>query len=376
MVALVIVQNLGMSKSNNIYRAILKSKMIKLEGKRPECNRVPLDWSKGTSLVQHLMTILIREHIRLYSGREHEGPQTELHVQGHQPQHRSLGAWISEEDLQNCPVSNPDQELHSSASSLDAKLCAAVTPTQAPNVSSGPKLGSSAGKGETLVSPSKQGKTVPSWKYTFKSSSAPRSQAQTKQSSSGSSAADVTSVSSGGGGNWLMNGLSSLRGHRRTSSGERSTRDRDSTGSSQRLSTYDNVTSSSSMGSVTSTPWSTSSCEISVPDLGSEPSARDSSGLGGEGGEKGDSQAESDGTRDGAVTTDPSSEQDSCEAMELCSSSAACSENGNVAPPTGVPSIITSEDGDGTNLTLGSLVEDLKEDLRKQKISYEARIQK
>lgn len=176
-----------------------------------------------------------------------------------------------------------------------------------------------------------------------------------------------------------MNGLSSLRGHRRTSSGERSARDRDSTGSSQRLSTYDNVTSSSSMGSVlsvASTPWSTSSCEISVPDSGSEPSAKDSSGLGGDRGDKGDSQTESDGTRDGAVTTDPSSEQDSCEAMELCSSSAACSENGNVAPPVAVPSIVMSEDGDGTNLAFSSLVEELKEELRKQKISYEDRIQK
>ncbi|KAM9336805.1 rho GTPase-activating protein 22 [Symphorus nematophorus] len=351
----------------------------------------PVTIMEGTSLVQHLMTILIREHIRLYSGRDQEGPtapQTELPAQGHQLQHRSLGAWISEEDLQSCPVSNPDQELHSSASSLDAKLCAAVTPTQTPNLTPGPKLGSSSGKGETLVSPSKQAKTMPSWKYSFKSSSAPRSQTQAKQSSSGgSSAAEVTSVSSGGGGgggggNWLMNGLSSLRGHRRTSSGERSTRDRDSTGSSQRLSTYDNVTSSSSMGSVpsvASTPWSTSSCEISVPDSGSEPSANQNCGVGGEGGEKGEwmeGQREIDRGRDGGMTTEPSSEQDSCEAMELCSSSAACSENGNVAVAAGVPSIIMSEDGDGTNLTLSSLVEGLKDELRKQKTSYEARIQK
>uniref|UniRef100_A0A3B5BIA1 Rho GTPase activating protein 22 n=1 Tax=Stegastes partitus TaxID=144197 RepID=A0A3B5BIA1_9TELE len=300
----------------------------------------PVTIMEGTSLVQHLMTILIREHNRLYSGRDQEGlalSQTELPVQGHQLQHRSLGAWISEEDLQTCPVSNPDQELHSSASSLDAKLCAA-----------------------TVVSPSKQAKTMPSWKYSFKSSSAPRSQPQAKQSSSGGSVADTTSVSSGGGGggsggNWLMNGLSSLRGHRRTSSGERSARDRDSTGSSQRLSTYDNVTSSSSMGSVpsvSSTPWSTSSCEISVPDSGSEPSPHQN-------------------CRGG-----PSSEQDSCEAMELCSSSAVCSENGNMAMAPGVPSIIMSEDGDGTNLTLSSLVEGLKDELRKQKTSYETRIQK
>ncbi|XP_070708004.1 rho GTPase-activating protein 22 [Pempheris klunzingeri] len=356
----------------------------------------PVTIMEGTSLVQHLMTILIREHNRLYAGRDQEGPtvpQTELPLQGHQLQHRSLGAWISEEDLQSCPVSNADQELHSSASSLDAKLCAAVTPTQTPNLNPGPKLGSSSGKGETVVSPSKQAKTIPSWKYSFKSSSAPRSQPQAKQSSSGSgsgsSVADVTSVSSGGGGgggggggNWLMNGLSSLRGHRRTSSGERSARDRDSTGSSQRLSTYDNVTSSSSMGSVpsvSSTPWSTSSCEISVPDSGSEPSANQNCGVGGESGEKGEwmeSQREADRGRDGGMTTDPSSEQDSCEAMELCSSSAACSENGNVAVAAGVPSIIMSEDGDGTNLTLSGLVEGLKDELRKQQTAYESRIQK
>ncbi|XP_042252755.1 rho GTPase-activating protein 22 isoform X2 [Thunnus maccoyii] len=350
----------------------------------------PVTIMEGTSLVQHLMTILIREHNRLYSGRDQEGstvPQTELPVQGHQLQHRSLGAWISEEDLHSCPVSNPDQELHSSASSLDAKLCAAITPTQTPNPNPGPKLGSPSGKGDTVVSPSKQAKTMPSWKYSFKSSSAPRSQPQAKQSSGGS-VADTTSVSSGGGGgggggNWLMNGLSSLRGHRRTSSGERSARDRDSTGSSQRLSTYDNVTSSSSMGSVpsvASTPWSTSSCEISVPESGSsEPSANQICGAGGESGEKGEwmeSQREIDRGRDGGMTTDPSSEQDSCEAMELCSSSAACSENGHMAMAAGVPSIIMSEDGDGTNITLSNLVEGLKDELRKQKTVYEARIQK
>ncbi|KAM7371147.1 hypothetical protein PAMP_010638 [Pampus punctatissimus] len=344
----------------------------------------PVTIMEGTSLVQHLMTILIREHNRLYSEREQEGSivaQTELPVQGHQLQHRSLGAWISEEDLQSCPVSNPDQELHSSASSLDAKLCAAITPTQTPNPNPGPKLGSSSGKGDTVVSPSKQAKTMPSWKYSFKSSSAPRSQPQTKQSG-GSSVADTTSVSSGGGGgggNWLMNGLSSLRGHRRTSSGERSARDRDSTGSSQRLSTYDNVTSSSSMGSVpsvASTPWSTSSCEISVPDSGSsEPSANQICGIGCESGEKGE-WMESQREIDRGMTTDPSSEQDSCEAMELCSSSAACSENGNMAVAAGVPSIIMSEDGDGTNVTLSSLVEGLKDELRKQKTAYETRIQK
>ncbi|KAM9426485.1 rho GTPase-activating protein 22 [Pholidichthys leucotaenia] len=337
----------------------------------------PVTIMEGTSLVQHLMTVLIRDHNRLYSGRDSEGPavaQTQIPVQGHQFQHRSLGAWISEEDLQNCPISNPDQELHSSASSLDAKLCAVVTPAQTPNP--GTKFGSSSGKGETVVSPSKQAKTIPSWKYSFKSSSAPRSQVQGKQSSGGSSAADTTSVSSGGGGggsggNWLMNGLSSLRGHRRTSSGERTARDRESTSSSQRLSTYDNVTSSSSMGSVpsvSSTPWSTSSCEISIPDSGSDPATAQNCKEGVEVGEK------LEWKEPRGMSTEVSSEQDICEAMELCSSSAACSENGNLTVATGVPSIIMSDDGE--SLMLSSLVEGLKDELRNQKTTYEARIQK
>ncbi|KAM9837059.1 LOW QUALITY PROTEIN: rho GTPase-activating protein 22 [Aulostomus maculatus] len=342
----------------------------------------PVTIMEGTSLVQHLMTVLIREHDRLYSGRDQEGlgtPQTELH----QLQNRSLGAWISEEDLQNVPVSNPEPERQSSASSLDTKLCTAVTPSQTLNPNPGPKHGSCSGKGDAVVSPSKQAKTLPSWKYSFKSSSAPRSQAQAKQSG-GSLLVETTSGSSGGGGggsgNWLMNGLSSLRGHRRTSSGERSTRDRDSTGSSQRLSTYDNVTSSSSMGSVpsvASTPWSMSSCEISVPDSGSSEPANHNCGGGSEGGDKGEwmeSVRETDRGRDGGMTTDPSSEQDSCEAMELCSSSAPCSENGNMA--AGAQSAVMSEDGDGTPVPLSSLVEGLKDELRKQKTAYEARIQK
>lgn len=328
----------------------------------------PVTIMEGTSLVQHLMTILIREHKRFFSGRENEAltiPQT-TDLPPHQLHHRSLGAWISEEDLQNCPVSvQPEQQdVQSDVSSLDAKLCAAVTPTQTPNP--GPKLS----KGENVVSPSKQAKTAPSWKYSFKSSSTPRSQPQAKSGS----VADTSSVSTGGGsgGNWLMNGLSSLRGHRRTSSGERSTRDRDSTGSSQRLSTYDNVTSSSSMGSVpsvASTPWSTSSCEISVPDSGSsDPSAV---GTASGNGEKADWMEGVHREMD-----NPSSEPDSCEAMELCSSSAPCSENGNMAGAAPVPSIVMSEEGDEVNGTLSSLVEGLKEELRKQRANYEARINK
>ncbi|TNN33923.1 Rho GTPase-activating protein 22 [Liparis tanakae] len=68
--------------------------------------------------------------------------------------------------------------------------------------------------------------------------------------------------------------------------------------------------------------------------------------------------------------------------MELCGSSAACSDDGNAAaagpgpaPAPGTPTIVTSEDGDGA-MTLSGLVEELKDELRKQKNSYEARVQR
>ncbi|XP_034049469.1 rho GTPase-activating protein 22 [Thalassophryne amazonica] len=345
----------------------------------------PVTIMEGTSLVQHLMTVLIREHKHLYSGRDIEGPtalQTQLTLQSQHLHLHSLIAWISEEDLLSCPDSNLD-ELHSSASSLDAKLCAADICSLSPNPTTAPRLGASSGKGDMAVSTSKQVKTMPSWKYTFKSSSAPRVQPQAKQSSGGT-VTDATGGSSGGGGslgggNWLMNGLSSLRGHRRTASGERSTRDRDSTGSSQRLSTYDNVTSSSSMGSVpsvVSTQWSISSYDISIPDSGGSDKFRSQNCGAREMGECLEMQRDLERGRKGRMTTDQSSEQDSCDAMELCSSSAACSENGNTAVTAGLLGIIMSEDGDGTKAMLTNLVEGLKDELWKQKTSYETRIKK
>lgn len=182
-----------------------------------------------------------------------------------------------------------------------------------------------------------------------------------------------------------MNGLSSLRSHRRTSSGERV---RDSTGFSQRLSTYDNVTSSSSMGSgpsVASTPWSTSSCDISASDSGSEPSGPNCGN--GKGLEEcqwqelASPQGPGQGQRGGRVEERvgdrvSEQEQDSSEAMELCVSSAGCSDNRNTIANMVVPSIVTPEDLDGGSKALTSLVEGLKDELRKQKVAYETRIKK
>uniref|UniRef100_A0A671LRA9 Rho GTPase-activating protein 22-like n=1 Tax=Sinocyclocheilus anshuiensis TaxID=1608454 RepID=A0A671LRA9_9TELE len=263
--------------------------------------------------------------------------QMEVKDQSQQHQQSKLVDWISEEDLQTCKNDNPTS---SSASSADAAITSKPVPQ---------------GKGETAVSPSKQAKTLPGWKYTFKGSSPRPPSAKVC-----GSAVDVSTASSG---NWLMNGLSSLRGHRRTSSGERS---RDS-GSSQRLSTYDNVTSSSSLGSVLSmdsTPWSSSSCEISVPDSGSDP-------LGTEDGPQTEASAQEERSEEEAKPSEQEDDVDS--AVENRASGLFCSDNGNVAPVIRV--VDEDTDANGGPSSLASVVEDLKEELRKQKQTSESRIQ-
>ncbi|XP_017569810.2 rho GTPase-activating protein 22 [Pygocentrus nattereri] len=315
----------------------------------------PVAIMEGTSLVQHLMTVLISKHDRLYPERDPEAPEicAEVKSQDLQPQQSNLVGWISEEDLQSLTAAGKnsnasDNPTSSSASSLDGSPAG-------PSCKSGPQ-----GKGETAVSPSKQAKTLPSWKYTFKSSS-PRPQ-PAKISGSTVDVTNVTNVSSG---NWLMNGLSSLRGHRRTSTGERV---RDS-GSSQRLSTYDNVTSSSSLGSVPSidsTPWSTSSCDISVPDSMSDHLEADP-------GKDRWTEPEENLT-DAVQTADEvkSMEEDVSIIVEEYISSACCSDNSNVVPVI----TVMNEDADESPSSLASVVAALREDLRIQKQAYESRIKK
>lgn len=284
--------------------------------------------------MQHLMTVLISEHERLYGGTEVEmsSKQNQTSAQGQ----RGMVAWGSEEDIEHCPSSSqissfPDH-MGGSATSLDINTGMANNAKQAPQ-----------GKAGLLISPSKQAKSLPSWKYSFKSSS---TRAQLPKI--GGSSVDVSNS-----GNWLMNGLSSLRSHRRTSSGERVSKD---SVMSHRLSTYDNVTASSvSVPSVASSPWSTSSCEISVVNsVSSETSALSSD-------------------KDKWIETRVEEKDitESSEALELCVSSTGCSEYGNVDS-----NVDESTDPDDNSQTLTSLITDLKDELKKQKLNYEARIQR
>lgn len=203
----------------------------------------PVTIMEGTSLVQHLMTVLIRRHGQLFTARTTEGPAS---PHGGTP---CTVGWGSEEvtrDSQAEPSSPGTPGLPSHrTSSLDGATVAALSRNS-------PLSPATSISGKRM-------QTLPNWKSFRQSGS------RSGSLKVGSSSLEVPIISSGG--NWLMNGLSSLRGHRRASSGDRL---KDS-GSSQRLSTYDNVPPPSlfpSTPSVASMAWSgASACE---------PSARDS----------------------------------------------------------------------------------------------------
>lgn len=185
----------------------------------------------GSSQVQHLMTVLISEHSRLYQ-REEPEPGNKI-----APIQRFKVEWLSQEDTEPTPSSGtrsktPTEKPQSTTPPTDSTLNAS-----SPVTSEKGEDGSSEGKGrgkaedkvdgkadsksegqcgdEVAVSPSKHSKPLPSWRSSFKGGAAPGG----PRGKIGGSAGDVSSA---GGSNWLMNGLSSLRAHRRTtSSGER-----------------------------------------------------------------------------------------------------------------------------------------------------------
>ncbi|XP_065778837.1 rho GTPase-activating protein 22 isoform X4 [Muntiacus reevesi] len=207
----------------------------------------PVTIMEGTSLVQHLMTILIRKHSQLFTSRTVEGPAS---PRGGPP---CTVGWGSEEvtrDDQAEPGSPSAPCLPSHrTSSLDGAAVAALSRTS--------PMGQGSRGSPAATSLGKKVQTLPNWRSSFRQSGS-----RSGSPKVGTSSLEVPIISSGG--NWLMNGLSSLRGHRRASSGDRL---KDS-GSEQRLSTYDNVPPQSSFPStpsVASLPWSgVSSCEASA----------------------------------------------------------------------------------------------------------------
>ncbi|XP_071668057.1 rho GTPase-activating protein 22 isoform X4 [Patagioenas fasciata] len=308
----------------------------------------PVTMMEGTSLVQHLMTVLISEQGRIFAVPQADVPVSQLEIRP--VRQRSTVEWISEEDGEDSRSENrvpsPTDLPLSNAVALAATPGTAVKNT--PSEHSG-KLTQPA------TSPNKRVQTLPPWKYSFRQQGA-----RSVSPKLGSSSLDIPNLSSSG--NWLMNGLYSLRGHRRTASGERV---KDSC-SSQRLSTYDNVPSSSlslSTHSMASTTWSTSSCEISVVDtISSCPACRasDSSTL---------SSLKTEWVTQGSLSQSEVKTADldnSIDGFEACSSS--CSEQSNPAA--------ASRDSVKCSKALQSLVVELKTELSKQRTEYESSIKR
>nr|XP_048715071.1 rho GTPase-activating protein 22 isoform X1 [Caretta caretta] len=308
----------------------------------------PVTIMEGTSLVQHLMTVLISEHGQIFA-------ISQADVAGAQPEarsvlQRSMVEWISEEDGEE------SRSEKSASSPADLPSSSAMAPDATPSLlaKNAPQEHSSKAT-QPATSPSKRVQTLPTWKYSFRQQGA-----RSVSPKLGSSSLDIPNLSSSG--NWLMNGLYSLRGHRRTSSGERV---KDS-GSSQRLSTYDNVPSSSlslSTHSIASTAWSTSSCEISVVDsVSSCPACRasDSSAL---------SSLKTEWATQGSLSQSEVKTVDlenSMERFEMCISS--CSEQSDLAA--------ASKDSAKCSRALQSLVSELKTGLSKQRTEYESSIKR
>ncbi|XP_044540420.1 rho GTPase-activating protein 22-like, partial [Gracilinanus agilis] len=210
----------------------------------------------GTSLVQHLMTILISKHNQLFSAAYSDVPAPEPEIKSPAP--RSAAEWILEEHVEEGWKESNPLGLSDGPSKRTGSLDSATVGTLPKPSQERISRRAQTCPNKTSTSPSKKVQTLPNWKYSFR-------QPGTKSGSPKlvSSSLDINSLPTSG--NWLMNGLSSLRGHRRTSSGDRT---KDSS-LPQRLSTYDNVPSgspSTSAQSVASMAWSTSSCEISVVD--------------------------------------------------------------------------------------------------------------
>ncbi|NXA34509.1 RHG22 protein, partial [Eudromia elegans] len=306
----------------------------------------PVTMMEGTSLVQHLMTVLISEQGRIFAVPQADGPGSQLEIRP--VRQRNTVEWISEEDGDD---SRSETGIASPAG-LPSSNAVAAEVAPGPGGDNPPPEHSSKPT-QPATSPSKRVQTLPPWKYSFRPQGA-----RSVSPKLGSSSLDIPNLSSSG--NWLMNGLYSLRGHRRTASGERG---KDAC-SSQRLSTYDNVPSSLSLSthSMASTTWSTSSCEISVVDsVSSCPACRasDSSAL---------SSLKTEWVTQGSLSQSEVKTADldnSIDRFEACSSS---SEQSN---PTAA-----SRDTIKCSRALQSLVVELKTELTKQRTEYETSIKR
>ncbi|KAM8859683.1 rho GTPase-activating protein 22 isoform 2-T2 [Spinachia spinachia] len=192
----------------------------------------PVTMMEGSTQVQHLMTVLISEHTKLHQRQEVE---TETQIPPQQPQsptQRCKVEWLPQEDAASPASKTPEEEPQLSYPSKDSKPTVPSPITLSEKGEDGQieeKVQGMTGEKvdgqadskteargtEAAVSPGKQSKALPTWRSSFKGGGASGGQRGKIVGSAGD-------VSAAGGSNWLINGLSSLRAHKRTtSSGER-----------------------------------------------------------------------------------------------------------------------------------------------------------
>nr|XP_020665322.1 rho GTPase-activating protein 22 [Pogona vitticeps] len=205
----------------------------------------PVTIMESNSLVQHLMTALISEHGQIFADSLTKGSDNQLEAHCRCP--HGVMDWISKDGR--------------SENKLESSIVSPINfPPEAPSPATAAVIQEGHGKrtcDRSAANPSKGGQMFPTWKYSFQPQDA-----ESLRHKMGGTLLNSPSLPSSG--NWLMNGLYSLHGHYRPSSGGLLKDSR----SSQRLSIYDNVPISTPSFSThintNNVTRSTSSCEISA----------------------------------------------------------------------------------------------------------------
>ncbi|XP_061645533.1 rho GTPase-activating protein 22 isoform X2 [Phyllopteryx taeniolatus] len=183
----------------------------------------PITMMEGSSQVQHLMTVLISEHARLYQLENFNTVMENPSPRQNHSLHKGKVEWLKQEAAEPPADSGtgaeiPQETPQPSTPPKDNKLTPTITHSEKDE---GVLVNSKAEenedgrtncKKEGRASPTKQPRVLSAWRCSFQGSSVG------SRGNIGGSAGDVSACGS----NWLMNGLSSLRAHRRTaSSGEK-----------------------------------------------------------------------------------------------------------------------------------------------------------
>lgn len=166
------------------------------------------------------MTELISENARLYQLENTDTMIENSLLHQNDSIHRGKVEWLKQEPAEypvdlNTGAEIPQKTPQPCTPSKDNKLTPSITtsePDESVLVKSKAEengVGHPNHKEEASASPAKQARVLSAWKCSFKGSSVGQ------RGNIGGSAGDVSAT---GAGNWLMNGLSSLRAHRRTTS--------------------------------------------------------------------------------------------------------------------------------------------------------------